>query len=382
MIQQTSDTLFQVPEELQVSSEDAITILNNLPKAEDGNYYVDAVFEGGGVKGTAFLGALRCFADVGIQFRKVAGTSAGAITAAMIAAGFSVDQLEKIIGLLDYEGEFLSEKTSWLIHNGSPSDDLKNFGCLMGRLLLAREDGQYSSNPFKRWLEQHLKDTLPTFSQFSDTNQANLKWYQKRDLQVVVSDISRKEMQVLPKDLSRYGYDAETFPVAEAVRLSMSIPLFFEPGLLKDSTIVDGGILSNFPLWIYDAKPNQEPCCPTFGFRLVEKDPDPEPIKGALGIMQAMFATMQVARDSHHIRENDQGRVINIPTTVHVGHEIKQISATQFDLTTEDKQQLYLSGYKAAKAFLQQWSWEAHLQQRGFGKANVQPAPAKMQPVA
>ncbi|MEO0378315.1 MAG: patatin-like phospholipase family protein, partial [Cyanobacteria bacterium P01_A01_bin.17] len=79
------------PSEVNVShltEEEVAFIQTKLPsvKGEDGTqqYYADAVFEGGGVKGTAFLGALRCFDDAGIQFRKVAGTSAGAITAAMV----------------------------------------------------------------------------------------------------------------------------------------------------------------------------------------------------------------------------------------------------------------------------------------------------------
>ena len=48
----------------------------------------DAVFEGGGVKGIAFVGALEAAAEVGItRWVNVAGTSAGAIVAALIAVG-------------------------------------------------------------------------------------------------------------------------------------------------------------------------------------------------------------------------------------------------------------------------------------------------------
>uniref|UniRef100_A0ACD5GVL9 Patatin-like phospholipase family protein n=1 Tax=Desertifilum tharense IPPAS B-1220 TaxID=1781255 RepID=A0ACD5GVL9_9CYAN len=79
--------------------------------------------------------------------------------------------------------------------------------------------------------------------------------------------------QILSKSALQYP---EQMSVAEAVRLSMSIPLFFEPGRLGDSWIVDGGILSNFPLWIYDVQPRPgqsvapAPRWPTFGFRLVD----------------------------------------------------------------------------------------------------------------
>ncbi|MGG6239182.1 patatin-like phospholipase family protein [Nodosilinea sp. AN01ver1] len=359
--------VFKQDPDLRLDPQQMASIQRNLPMASDRGYYVDAVFEGGGVKGTAFLGALRCFADAGINFRKVAGTSAGAITAAMVAAGFTVDQLEQdVLGPLDYQGQILSQKTSPLIWNGSPSDDMKQFHWMLLRLLIARRSGQYSAEPFKAWLSGHLDQKLPTFAPFLQKQPADLAWHQKRDLKVVVSDISCQEMRVLPDDLRFYGQEATQFSVAEAVRLSMSIPLFFEPGQLQKSTIVDGGLLSNFPLWIYDAEPGQRPCCPTFGFRLMEtveecKPSNPKsakPVKGALGILRAMVETMQVARDNHHIRKNEMGRIINIATG--------KISATQFDLTNADKDSLYRSGYAAAKAFLLRWSWEAHLRDRGF----------------
>ena len=82
---------------LCLSDAQIASIQTKLPRAADGKLYADAVFEGGGVKGTAFLGALRCFGDVGVQWRKVAGTSAGAITAATVAAGFSIAELENVI---------------------------------------------------------------------------------------------------------------------------------------------------------------------------------------------------------------------------------------------------------------------------------------------
>ncbi|PSR16614.1 phospholipase [filamentous cyanobacterium CCP3] len=374
--------VFEQEPGLRLTSPQIAGIQRNLPMASDRGYYVDAVFEGGGVKGTAFLGALRCFADAGIKFRKVAGTSAGAITAAMVAAGFTVDQLEQdVLGPLDYEGQILSQKTSWLIWNGSPSDDLKQFPWMLLRLMVARRRGQYSAEPFKKWLSGHLEQKLTTFAPFLQAQSADLEWYQKRDLKVVISDISCQEMRVLPEDLPFYDQEPTEFSVAEAVRLSMSIPLFFEPGQLQNSTIIDGGVLSNFPLWIYDAEPGQKPRCPTFGFRLVEtlEDCEPgipesaKPIRGALGILRAMVETMQVARDNHHIRKNEMGRIINIATG--------GISATQFDLTSADKDTLYRSGYQAAKAFLLAWSWDNHLAQRGFAPSEIAKADQEPQMV-
>lgn len=369
--------------------------------AEDGSLYADAVFEGGGVKGTAFIGALRCFDEVGIKWRKVAGTSAGAITAALVATGLSIDELECIIADLDYN-RFLTDKNRF-IFNGSPANDLSNPVWMMINLLIAGHKGQYSSTPFYNWINEILQRTnAPTFGYFFEKRETPL-WYEKRDLKIVVSDISREEMLVLPDDLDRAAVTPEDFQVAEAVRLSMTIPLFFEPGTLErvklpqnldrwdvnlqplpktaeieTSAIVDGGILSNFPLWIYDAPPTVEPRCPTFGFQLVEhgiEEPDdreappsrinetPNPsteIKGAFGVLAGVLKTMMVGRDRRHLRLNDQGRVLDIYTL--------GISTTDFDLSTENKARLYTQGYRVARKFLRQWSWQEHLKERGFLK--------------
>src|SRR6266545_4120700 len=72
----------------------------------------DLVLEGGGVKGIGLVGALKVFGDAGYRFRRVAGTSAGAIVGSLAAAGVPPDQLQRIMQELDYrkfqDGDFLS----------------------------------------------------------------------------------------------------------------------------------------------------------------------------------------------------------------------------------------------------------------------------------
>jgi len=347
---------------LFLSEQEQAAIRDKLP-AKDGAYCADAVFEGGGVKGTAFLGALRCFDEVGIHWKKVAGTSAGAITAALVVADCSIEELEAVIGALDYEQDLLSKKTSPFILNRSPEDDLDNPQWMVPNLLATQQLGQYATEPFKQWLMGVLGDRLRTFT--------DINWREGRALKVVVSDISRGEMLVLPDDLKAPYPGGITraldFEVAEAVRLSMSIPFFFEPGQLGDSTIVDGGILSNFPLWIYDVTTLQTlPRWPTFGFRLTEDNPT-RPIKTAIDIFSGMLQTMMSAGDRYHLRRNGQGRVIHLNTT--------GITATQFNLSNEDKDYLYRQGYEATKTFLlDEWDWKKHLKRRGYSAEMIESA--------
>lgn len=357
---------FRRDEGLQLTDADRAAILAKLPLAADGHYYADAVFEGGGVKGTAFLGVLRCFSEVGIRWKKVAGTSAGSITAALLASHRTIDELEELIGSLNYEADLLKEKKSKCILNGDPSDDLNQPLRLMVNLLLVRELGQYSTEPLKAWVQS----ALGTLDTFGDVTQSD----PERALKIVISDISRGEMLVLPDDLDSGLFDglglprASDFSVAEAVRLSSSIPFFFVPGTLGPYTIVDGGILSNFPLWIFDvnqqlAPRDRLPRWPTFGFRLVENESMRE-VRNAVDVFSGMLQTMMQAKDQYHLRKSGQGRVVNINTD--------GVTATEFNLSDEKKKALYKSGYVAARDFLlYEWSWQTHLESRGYSPDEI-----------
>ncbi len=359
---------------VRISPAEKQKILSKFPPPDDkGQIYADGIFEGGGVRGIAFLGALRCCNDLGIRWRKLAGTSAGAITAAVLATDLSIDDLEELLGQLDYS-IFLSKKNSPLILNGDPADDLQSPVWTLLFLTISRQMGEYSSLPFRQWLESTLaKGDLRTF--------ADVKQQVKdRELKVVISNLSRGEMLVIPDDLQRREsadadalYEqlrlksAEDFSVAEAVRLSMSIPLFFEPGKLGNDIIVDGGILSNFPLWIYDKQSGATPVPPrwfTFGFRLIDTGIENQVnINSPVSMLSAMFTTMMKARDRYHQREMDKGRVINIDVTE------AEVTATHFNLDGDRKAKLYRLGYLHTKRFFlsSNFSWEKHLKARGFG---------------
>jgi NTE family protein len=91
-------------------------------------------------------------------------------------------------------------------------------------------------------------------------------------LQVIAADVSRGKMLVLPRDIRDYGIAPDDLDIALAVRMSMSIPFFYEPvtlhlgGTGKECFIVDGGVLSNFPIYLFDDG-SPDPPWPTFGRR-------------------------------------------------------------------------------------------------------------------
>jgi NTE family protein len=339
---------------LILSEEQKQAIHAKLPASQEaGVYFADGVFEGGGVLGIAFLGAARCCSDLGLRWKGLAGTSAGAITASLLASGLTIDRLEQILGGLDFN-QFLSTKTSILVRNGDPSDDLDDPVYMVGNLRLIGQLGEYSTGPFKTWIDGALAEG--GMRTFGDVGQHD----PERELKVVVSDISHGEMRVLPDDLPG---DPKAFSVAEAVRLSMSIPFFFEPGKLGDAVIVDGGILSNFPLWIYDEPdPRKPPAWPTFGFRLVDRrEQQVAQVRSVTDILGAMFRTMMYASDRHYLSQRNQGRVIDLDITE------AGVKVTQFNLLDQHKDRLYRIGYESTRDFfLQKWDWKEHLRVRGF----------------
>lgn len=296
--------------------------------------WADAVFEGGGVRAIALLGAVAVAEHRGYRWKRLAGTSAGAIVAALLAAGYTSAQLRKAISELDYS-DFVSP-SGW--------SSVPYFGPAI-RLWLKK--GLFAGKEIERWMEKMLQAKgMHTFADLRD-----------HELQIVASDITRGRLLVLPKDLESYGMSPGDLSIARAVRMSCSIPFFFDPVVLHSRSeprrnyVVDGGVLSNFPLWLFD---QEHPRWPTFGFRLVgQGDVKPYEIKGPISLLRALFHTMMDAHDTRHVEEQDSVRTIFVPSL--------GVKATDFHIRPEQESALYEAGVKAAEKFFQQWDFEQYL---------------------
>jgi len=311
----------------------------------------DAVFEGGGVKGIALTGAIMVAESLGVQWQRVAGTSAGAITACLLAAGFTGKELVPVLTREMDFNEFMDEGLL---------DKIPLFGKLASAIF---EKGIYEGDYFEDWMTRKLAEkNVHTFADVMDENGESR-------LKLIASDVTRREMIVLPDDLPRYGLNPAEFSVARAARMSMSIPYFFEPVELSVKTpymvgekkkrarrkcfVVDGGLLSNYPLWLFDTDGHVEPRWPTYGFKLLEPDSDkPSPSKWPHQFIMSLVATMLDAHDKAYIDRANFDRTIGIPTM--------GIQTTQFDLSDEDKVLLLRAGQEAAVQFFKGWDFAAH----------------------
>jgi len=288
---------------------------------------IDGVFSGGGLKGFALVGAYQVLEEKGYRFKRVAGTSAGAILASFIAAGFTSKEIEELLNELDTLTLLDPRKTILPLP-------------LMKWINLYWRLGLYQGKALENWFLEKL--ALKGVYTFSDIEPGSLK--------LVASDLTNGKMMVLPDDLERYGISPASFPIARALRMSCGIPFFFEPVKLKvtssDTIIVDGGVLSNFPMWIFDNGNKERPIV---GLKLSSKSEEMEPrkIKNGLSLFEALFSTMKNAHDERYISRKIEKNIIFIP--------VEDYGATQFDLSDEMKQDLLEKGRSRAIQFLKTW---------------------------
>lgn len=291
---------------------------------------IDAVFSGGGVKAFAFLGALEVFEKKNYQIERVAGTSAGAILASFLAAGYTTKEIRDIFYNLDLR-IFLD-----------PPFYAKKYSPLQ-LLSLYFNKGLYKGERLECWLEEKLRAKgIVTFRDLKH-----------RELKVVASDVTKGRMVVIPDDLERlYQVPPEHFKVAKAIRMSAGFPYFFMPTKLKNkerkiSYLVDGGLLSNFPLWLFN-KPHRT-TRPVIGITLSESlsQEKEEHIRNGVDLLQAIFKTMLKAQDTRYISKDKSKNIVFIP--------VKDVRTVDFNLDDDEKNRLIQLGRERTEAFLKTW---------------------------
>jgi NTE family protein len=335
----------------------------------------DGVFEGGGVKGIAFVGALEAAREHGIErWVNVAGTSAGAIVASLLAAGYRPEELRPILDGTDYN-QFADYGRGGRIIGGM-RNAVRGHGLCPGQAFTAWLSERFSESPLGK-AEPTFADVerkLPPELEDDERERARFR------LRVIASDITEGRMLVLPDDIGDYTdesgapYVKEDFPIVRAVRMSMSFPYFFEPVTLRKNGrihyVVDGGLLSNFPIFLFDGdKPPLRRW--TFGFRLYGGTPPEQPSYRTIGrvwplpLGKAMFFAATEAWD----RKSSQAtavRTISVPTG--------DVPTLKFALTDAERNELRTNGVTAATHFFStQRQYINHSGVRVAGPAAVSP---------
>jgi NTE family protein len=324
-------------------------------------HFKNLVFEGGGVKGIAYVGAMEVLEQKAItkQISRVGGTSAGAINAVLFAAGYSNSETLKILKNLNFNN-FLDD--SW--------------GLVRDTKRLVEDFGWYKGDFFHDWISKLVNQKLGS----PNVTFRDLKEAKRPDLYVYGTNLSTRFGEV---------FSVEHTPstrIADAVRISMSIPLFFAAfkNARKD-VYVDGGVLNNYPVKLFDREkylsgpanksnslersyyvdenkkfmaghPNSSPYTfnkETLGFRLDTKreigifrdgaQPQHTRIDDFFEYVKALVGTIIDAQGTAHLHSDDWHRTVYVDTL--------GVGAIEFDISDTIKNKLRQSGKKGATEY-------------------------------
>ncbi|QXM06270.1 patatin-like phospholipase family protein [Crassaminicella indica] len=324
------------------------------------------VFEGGGILGIAYLGVLDFLYHKNIlqNIRRVAGTSAGAIIACITSFALPFNETKEIIDTLDYSK--IPQKNDHPALKEIPIPFRKNFEEIFENIdclyRLVNDYGWYSSEYFYEWIKKQIASQfdaskkLPPYT-FEDFKNTSTHKDQKPflDLYIIGTDISTKSSKL---------FSYETTPhmeVAQAVRISMSIPLFFESVKVNPKTQTkksmphiysDGGIMRNYPIKIFDSSYFKDRIVnginiQTLGVRFKNATKYNKINNFIEYIENLLISFISIQQDIYNHSPEDQIRSIQIDT--------KDISFIDFNIHQNDEKYrfLYQEGYKAAKNYFQ-----------------------------
>lgn len=309
--------------------------------------FKNLVFEGGGVKGIAYGGALFELEKMNLlsNVQRVAGTSAGAITAALFALGFTPDDISKIISNTDFKK--FEDNTFFVIRDV---------------IRLIKKLGWNPGNVFSEWIGELIRQKTGN----KDSTFANLKKTPYfKDLYVICTNVSKQRAEVLSFETT------PNLPIREAIRMSMGIPIYFTAVKNVDGDIiVDGGVTLNYPITVFDdvkyiSNPNNGMKTSyntndeyafnyeTLGFRVDSiKDVnylkpgweiEPEPVKGLKSYVGALINFMMEMANKKHLHNDDWNRTIFIDSL--------DVKTTDFKLSDDKINALISNGQKAVNDY-------------------------------
>ncbi len=362
--------------DLQRAFDDAAGTLRGVHgRGDEGSAFggmpINVVLEGGGVKGIALVGALLVLEEAGFTIERVAGTSAGAvvgsITAALRQSGRDLTSLVEYLRSLEFS-KFMPEGRlhELLDHAGG-----RFAGLIADAAHLTNREGLYSGEYLEAWLRPILAGLgVHSFADLRLDTTAPASAERVSRLLVYVSDITRGRLARLPSDFPLYGLDANAQDPVLAVHASMAIPFFFEPVHVaaEDATMhvelpgagpttvhfaggrhtwVDGGLLAKYPIHSFDDSSPERSPHPTVGIKLSRLQTEYTPggtHRSALAIAVHCLKTLVSEWDALSTHVAVANRTIFVDGAV--------VGSTDFDLTEEQEDHLFLAGVRAATQFV------------------------------
>lgn len=325
-------------------------------------FFQNLVFEGGGVKGIAYIGALEVLQEKGIypNITRLAGTSAGAIVAVLLGVGYTIEEIKKIMWNLDFKN-FMDD--SW--------------GVIKDSKRLIKDFGWYKGDFFRSWIGGLIAKKMGNSEATFDDLIRHLDKTNGREIYLMGTNLSTGFSEVFSHE------HTPRFCIADAVRISMSIPIFFATKRnFRGDVYVDGGMLDNYPVKIFDRrkyvtanwnkteyyeKINKDADLKqksiseyvfnkqTLGFRLDSKekialfrDQSEAPVRHVDSFWDyslALFNTLLDFQDNVHLHSDDWQRTIYIDTL--------GVKATDFKIKESTKKDLLESGREYTQKYFE-----------------------------
>jgi NTE family protein len=327
-------------------------------------HFRNLVFEGGGVKGVAYVGALQVLEEKQIlgDIVRLGGASAGAIMAVLLGVGYSLAEIRNILSTLNFR-DFMDDSA----------------GVIRDVNRLIREFGWYKGDFFRDWIGGIIKaKTGNSETTFNDVfTSSKDKGY--RAMFFIGTNLSTGFAEV-------FSYEhTPRMCIADAVRISMSIPLFFAAKRsIRDDVYVDGGLIDNYPVRLFDREKYVERYSKipryyeehnarlkregkdintyvynmeTLGFRLDsakeiavfrdQAEPARNNIDDLFSYSHALVGAIMNIQDSIHLHSDDWQRTIYIDTL--------GAGTTDFDLSCDKKSDLIASGESWTRKYFDEW---------------------------
>ncbi len=316
------------------------------------------IFEGGGIKGITYCGALKRLSeeiDLDVILR-VGGTSAGAIFSLLVALNYDVTEMQEMFLSMDFK-KFLDG----------------DFGFVRDTGRLFTQFGWYRGDAFIQWVQKIVdKKTGSPDTTFADLKKIMCRGKQKfKDLYIIGANLNTGNAEVF----SHENKHAQV-PIAVAARISGSIPIFFKPIYLNNAYYVDGGVIRNYPItlfddWKYNPNIPHETLIPfnqeTLGFRVdtqadIQRFLDPGcdnrqyPIKSFFNYTNALISMISNVQDEAHFHSFDQFRTIYCDSL--------NAQSTEFKISLEKRKRLIASGYNCVKDYFTQEGYQKRIKQR------------------
>lgn len=314
-----------------------------------------AILDGGGVKGAALAGCLKAAQEIGIEFIAYGGTSAGSIIATLAAVGYTGRELEQICTeeiefhkFLDDDGVRLNELKEFIAKNARLDVSggvgsvfailraLRGARPVLGPLL--KDLGLYEGHRLKEFLLRKIRQKVPGLSQVDPIRFRDLVEAGCAPLKVVASDLRSHAPEVF--DVMH----SPSMPVVDAVRASISYPFVFKPVPMGGRYLVDGGLASNLPVFLFERERRQR-YGPVVAFDLVTPPKDKD---------QTNYSFKQMCGDLLDTSIDASDRLLGslLEGLLHVRVDVDPaIHATDFWITLEQRRDLFRRGELAVHKF-------------------------------